>query len=473
MTRRPASIDIARLDDALHVLHGEEGTGTIRRLLYAFYLVAIFGGVYGFNLLRALLVTSDPQWVRSAAQSVWGVLALLATSAALTALAWATGRVRGPVVPPLPFIDSVVASAIDRAEVLRERALALLIAGAGVGALIGALVGGAVVGAGLGGVAAVIVTIVAATTLGLLVAVTALLAQAADSDGLRRDTRAADPASRHRLTVANLLRSLRLEQLRVHAVRTTHIGGAVLAGDLRAARLDVAAPITRARNRRLRPGSPILTVVRRDLLGLRRTPRRAVAGLLGLGAAYALIAVAAGQPAAPRILGLLALVVAYFAFGALAEGVRLVADNAGTPPLIGLAFRTEAAAHLVIPVLGALVIGLPVVALVSGATGLDPRIPLGAAGAATLILAGTTLMAAFRGSPPDLSFVAEVGPMTMAYWYARPVTVAAFSGGLPLAALADRPLLAPLTLGFVLGAGVFTIWYGLRLARQLELGHRI
>ena len=161
--------------------------------------------------LRALLVTSDPQWVRSAAQSVWGVLALLATSAALVAVAWASGRVRGPVVPPLPFIDSVVASAIDRAEVLRERALALLIAGAGTGALIGALVGGAVVGAGLGGVAAVVVTIVAATTLGLLVAVTALLAQAADSDGLRRDTRAADPASRNRLTVANLLRSLPLE----------------------------------------------------------------------------------------------------------------------------------------------------------------------------------------------------------------------------------------------------------------------
>ena len=69
------------LDDALFVLHGDDGTGTIRRLLYAGYLVLIFGGVYGFNVLRAVLVTSDPQWVRSAVVSVWAVLALLAVLA--------------------------------------------------------------------------------------------------------------------------------------------------------------------------------------------------------------------------------------------------------------------------------------------------------------------------------------------------------------------------------------------------------
>ncbi|MCB1302018.1 MAG: hypothetical protein KDB28_12420, partial [Tetrasphaera sp.] len=109
------------LDDALFVLHGEEGTGTIRRLLYAGYLVLIFGGVYGFNVLRAVLVTSDPQLVRSAVVSVWGVLALLAVLAGLVLAAWRAGRVRGPVVPPLPFIDTVVASALDRWLVLRER----------------------------------------------------------------------------------------------------------------------------------------------------------------------------------------------------------------------------------------------------------------------------------------------------------------------------------------------------------------
>ena len=73
----PASTaqDAERLDDALYVLHGSQGTGTIRALLYGGYLVAIFGGVYGFNLLRALLISSDPQWLRAAAASVWSLLA--------------------------------------------------------------------------------------------------------------------------------------------------------------------------------------------------------------------------------------------------------------------------------------------------------------------------------------------------------------------------------------------------------------
>ena len=70
--------DRDRLADAAYVLHGEAGSGTIRRLLYALYLVLIFGGVYGFNLLRAMLVTADQGWVDSLA-SGWGVLALLAT----------------------------------------------------------------------------------------------------------------------------------------------------------------------------------------------------------------------------------------------------------------------------------------------------------------------------------------------------------------------------------------------------------
>ncbi|MFZ1486306.1 MAG: hypothetical protein WAS95_09670, partial [Nostocoides sp.] len=165
----PASTaqDAERLDDALYVLHGSQGTGTIRALLYGGYLVAIFGGVYGFNLLRALLISSDPQWLRAAAASVWSLLAFGTLIIGLGLLAWRVGRVRGPLVPPLPFIDLLLGSAIDRWQVLRERAWVLLISGLGVGVLIGVLLGGAAMGAGLGSAAAVLGAVVGGAVLGV------------------------------------------------------------------------------------------------------------------------------------------------------------------------------------------------------------------------------------------------------------------------------------------------------------------
>lgn len=450
-----AAEDRERLEDALHVLHGSAGTGLVRRLLYVLYLIVIFGGVYGFNLLRAALVTSDPRWLDSVA-SVWGVLAAGVAAAGLGLLAWRAGRVRGPVVPQLPFIDTVVASAIDRGVVLRERGLVVLIGGAGAGLLLGALAGGAVVGAGRGGVAVVLGAVVCGAGLGLALAWISVLGQAAAS------------GSRRVRTLGAALRALRLVDLREHAVRTTHIGGAVLAGDLRAARLDVAAPVTRARSVRLRSRGPWRTLIARDVLGLRRAPGRLAWGLVGVAAAYGLIAVRATTPSLPLATGMLAMVLAYFAVGALAEGVRLLADNAGTPPLLGLGFRTEALLHLVVPVAMTLAVGLPASVLVAASDASIGIAVLAAAGM-TLILAGTTLMAAFRGSPPDLSFIGEIGPMSMAYWYARPVTTAAISGGLLLALIAEA---GPIALVGAFGTGGFALGYGLWLARKLELGHR-
>ena len=467
----PASTaqDAERLDDALYVLHGSQGTGTIRALLYGGYLVAIFGGVYGFNLLRALLISSDPQWLRAAAASVWSLLAFGTLIIGLGLLAWRVGRVRGPLVPPLPFIDLLLGSAIDRWQVLRERAWVLLISGLGVGVLIGVLLGGAAMGAGLGSAAAVLGAVVGGAVLGVALAWLWLAGQ--HSLAPRGPGRAVNwPA---------MVRDLRLDDVRAHALRTTHIGGAVLAGDLRAARLDVAPAITRARSRRLRPGGRVSTIVRRDILGYRRAPGQAVAGVLGVGVSSALIALAVLQPAAPRILGALALIVAYLGFGALAEGVRLVADNAGTPPLLGVSFRAEAVLHLIAPAALALACALPIAALVgrahaleaAGAPGLHPAYALGAVTVMVALLAGVTLMAAFRGTPPEMSFVPEVGPMTMAYWYGRPLAVAV-SGGLLLGSLADSRGWAPVLLGAELALAVAIIAYGIRLARRLELGHR-
>lgn len=455
-----SAADRERFEDAMHVLHGEGGSGTVRRLLYTLYLTAIFGAVYGFNLLRATLVTSDPAWV-DAVGSGWGLLVLLILIGLLLLTALKVARVRGPVVPQLPFLDHIASSGLDRAVVLREYAQALLIGALGVGALLGSLAGGAVVGSGRGGVITVVVAVVLGALIGLTTAAAALVGQRqASGSGLER-------------SVAGLLRGLRLLDLRTQAIRTTHVGGAVLAGDLRAARLETAAPVTRGRGVRLRSRGPRRTVIARDLLGMRRAPGRAAAGALGLLAAYALVAVGVGQPAAPRIVAILAMAVAYFAFGALAEGLRLVADNAGTAPLIGLTFRAEAVAHLALPCAAALIVGAPAAATVAAASGASIPLTLAFAAAMTVVLAGAALMAAFRGSPPDLSFIGEIGPMAMAYWYARPITIAALTGGLLLAAAADLPALAPVLWVTAAGMGAGYLWYGLHLARRLELGHRL
>lgn len=450
--------DRDRLADAAYVLHGEAGSGTIRRLLYALYLVLIFGGVYGFNLLRAMLVTADQGWVDSLA-SGWGVLALLATVLVAGTIAVRAGRTRGPVVPQLPYIDTVVTAAIDRALVLRELAAAWLIGAVGTGALIGALVGGAVLGAGRGGVLVIVTAVIGGAMLGLLLAVLALLGQRAAS-GPGRET-----------SVAGWLRGLRIADLRTHALRTTHIGGAVLAGDLRAARLDIAAPVTRGRGLRLRSHGPWRTIIARDLLGLWRTPGRLAGGLAGIVAASALIVVAATQPQAPAILAILAMALAYVAVGALAEGLRLLADTAGTPPLLGLPFRREAVAHLVVPLLASVIAGsMTAAVVVAAASTTDLVFAVGAVASVSTILIGAVTMGAFRGSPPDLSFIGEIGPMAMAYWYARPLTVAAISGGLLLTVAAD---VGPAILPVILLVGLACVGYGLHLARKLELGHRI
>ena len=130
------------------------------------------------------------------------------------------------------------------------------------------------------------------------------------------------------------LRALHLTLLRTQSARAVTVGGAVLAGDLRAARLEVGTPVTRARRTRLRSRGPSATMVRRDLLGLRRSPGSAATGLVLTGAAaYALVH--ASGPGTPSVIALAGLVLAYLGVSAWSEGLRLQGDNAGTPPLLG------------------------------------------------------------------------------------------------------------------------------------------
>lgn len=454
----PGQRDAERLADALFVIHDGRGSGGVGRLLYAVYLVAIFAGIYGFTIWRGVLVSSDPDWVAAAVASWWSPFALAAAALGLVTVAWRLGRVRGPVVPGLPFIDHVVAGPLDRALVLRERITLTLLGGGSIGLLLGAVVSGGFVGSGVGGPLAVGLGALA----GALCGVVAALAWFAGQAGR---------VPRHGLGPA--LRALRLEDLRRQAIRSTHVGGAVLAGDLRAVRLDVATPVTRGRAVRLRPGGARRTIVRRDLLGLRRTPGQVVAAAVLTLTGSALAAVALTQAAAPVVLAGIGAVLLYYGFGALAEGLRLVADNAGTTPLLGLGFRAEALAHLVVPFAGFVMLAVPVATLLA--------MPLGGGAALVavvmVVLAGllcaATVLAAFRGSPPDSSFVPEFGPIAMTYWYARPVILAAVSGGLFLNRVAHADGREAQVLVAGAGSALVLTWVGLRLARKLELAHRM
>ena len=61
----------------------------------------------------------------------------------------------------------------------------------------------------------------------------------------------------------------------------------------------------------------------------------------------------------PIVLPLLAATTTYLGCGAWCEGLRLQADTAGAPALIGTAPRRQALAHLVAPFAASLLVGLP------------------------------------------------------------------------------------------------------------------
>ncbi|MEI2827771.1 MAG: hypothetical protein V9F04_16315 [Dermatophilaceae bacterium] len=127
------------------------------------------------------------------------------------------------------------------------------------------------------------------------------------------------------------------------------VGGAALIGDIRAARLAVASPTTRSRDRRLRSAGPIAVIVRRDWLGLHRNPSRLVAGLIAVVSGSFLLSLRAGGVGLPMVATIVGAIATQSGLRGWCEGLRLQGDNAGTPPLLGIPARHEALAHLLVP----------------------------------------------------------------------------------------------------------------------------
>ena len=470
--------DKERLQDITHVLHGPHGTGAVQRVLYAVYLLALLAFTYGFTVARALFITTDPGWIHDRLLGPGAAVVAVGLAGALTVLVHGIGRRRGPVVPPLPWVDHVVAGPLDRATTLREWWLVsatLLVAGATVTA---GVLGGGLWASGTTGPTAFFVALLVGPALGVVVAAAWLAGQVgagtrgpdrmpAHAPGGRRGIRALGPSA--------ALRRLGLPELRAQSIRSTRLGGAVLAGDLRAARLEAATPVHRGRGLRLRSRGRHGTVVARDLLGLRRQPGLLLSGALLAAPGAAGVAWSLSDPEVPVAIGVVAVAALYLGVGVWAEGLRLLGDTLGTPRLSGLGLGTEAAAHTVLPAAFLLVLGLPLAVLVHA---LVPGSPAGlldvvgwVVGVGALAL-GSQWVAAFRGRPPFLAFLPDVGPMVMTLWFARSLVLCALVGGLLTARAADQGVLGATGLSLVAAVALCWLW-GRRTLRSAADEHRV
>jgi hypothetical protein len=461
--------DRERLADTQHVLHGPEGSGAVRRVLYAVYVGTIIAVTYGFTVARAVLLESDPRWVRGTLLTPAAAGVTIAVALLLVGVAHAAGRRRGPAVPPLPWVDHVVASSLDRSVSLREWwvvSATLVVAGTTV---IGSVLGGSLWAATATGPVGLGFGVVAGLALGAVLALAWLAGQVAPPRWARDRSPHAGPWVRP----ATALRQVSLDGLRAHAVRSSHLGGAVLAGDLRAARLEVATPVRRGRHLRLRSRGPVGTVVARDVLGLRRQPGLALFGAALVVPGAAGLAWGLSEPQVPPVLAVAAAGAVYLGTGIWAEGMRLLGDTVGTPRLSGLPARSEAAAHAVVPGVALLVVvlvaGLVVRAVVPAAPGIVTVVLWCLA--TTTLATGSTLVSAFRGRPPQPAFSPRAGPALLVWWYGRPPAAVALAAGLLTSAAAHRGIAGLPGLGLV-GAAGLVWWWGLHSIERASVAHR-
>jgi len=406
--------DNQRLRQVRAAILGNRPDTSLSNAMYPVYVAVIAAGSYGVPAAQQLFRSLDGKWLAAHAWTPLGGTVLVAVAALLLALVRLVGRVHGPVVPPLPYLELVVASPMPR-KVTLARNWRLSLGGSVIGGLLVGLVAGA--GLAIANVASPGVLLpgsLGGAVLGLLVAELWLQGQVHASPlGLRPESSL--PRGRR-----NALALLDIAGLKRQSASNATIGGAVLAGDLRTVRLDAARPATHARHVRLKASGPLLVIARRDLLGLRRAPWSALYGLGLAAAGSAGLMLSLQSPRTPTVAPLLALVIAYLGFGAWCEGLRLHADNSGTSRLLGLAYRDTALAHLVLPlsawVLTALVVntGLSLAGLVT------PAAFVWALGVGAL-LAGSHLMASFRGLPPAGVFGPRAGVPAMVFWYSKPL----------------------------------------------------
>lgn len=454
------STDGEALGDAREVIAGDERRRD-GNAVYAVYVAVIAAGAYGVPAAQSFFRVLDPAWLAAHLTGPTAAAAAVAAVAGLLTFAYRAGRLRGPVVPGLPYLDTVASSPLDRALVLRPWWRLAVLGCIVAGVLVGLVIGAGLAIAGVTGAVVLVPGVVAGGLIGLLVAGSWLHGQV-------RSWPSGDRGPEVFLRQRRSLRALHLTLLRTQSARAVTVGGAVLAGDLRAARLEVGTPVTRARRRRLRGRRPVPTMVARDVLGLIRSRGAALTGLvLTAAAAYGLVR--ASAPGTPSIIALGGLALAYLGVSTWSEGLRLQGDNAGTPPLLGMAPADEALAHLVVPAAGY----VGTVLVVGAASAVSEHTSWFGVGWALLLgglLLAAPMMAAFRGLPPVNLFSPGSGVAITVLWYAVPFLVPVVCGTAATALLtADRASPAFLVL---LATTWFATLYARRRVRVLFDAHR-
>ena len=410
--------DKDRLRQVRAAILGNRQDTSLSSTLYPVYVAVIAAGSYGIPASQQVFRSLDMKSLADHAGTPLGVIVAVALGASLLAGVRLLGRFHGPVVPPLPYLEMVVTSPMPR-KVTLARNWRLSLGGSTVGGLLIGAVGGA--GLAIANVAAPIVLLpatVMGALLGVVVAELWLQGQlhgALDAPRLNNRRNTSFLSGRR-----NALARLDIASLQRQAASNVTMGGAALAGDLRTIRLDAARPTTHARRVRLRPSRPLVVIARRDLLGLRRAPGSALYGLSFSLAGSAGLMLSLQSPQTPTMAPLVSLLLCHLGFGAWCEGLRLHADNSGTSRLLGLPYRDTALAHLAVPLtawaLTAILVGAGLWAAGLG----GPASPVWALGVGVL-LAGTHLMAAFRGLPPAGVFGPHAGVPAMIFWYAKPL----------------------------------------------------
>jgi hypothetical protein len=409
-----SAADRQRLAQVRAAIRGNRPDTSRNDALYPVYVAVIAAGSYGIPAAQQLFRSLDGRWLADHALTPLGAIVAASAVALLLALVRYVGRVHGPVVPPLPYLEMVVASPMPRKLTLgRNWRLSLG------GSIFGGLLLGAVTGAGLAiaGVASPVLLLPATLgggLLGVLVAELWLNGQLQASSGQFKPGPTLPRGRRNALTL------LDITSLRRQAASNVTIGGAVLAGDLRTVRLDAARPTTHARHVRLRASRPLMVIARRDLLGFRRAPGSALYGLGFAAAGSAGLMLSLQSPRTPTVAPLISLILAYLGFGAWCEGLRLHADNSGTSRMLGLPYRDTAWAHLIIPVSAWVLTAIVVNAGLSLAGLVSPAAFFWTLGIAVLLV-GSHLMASFRGMAPLGVFGPNAGVPALVFWYAKPL----------------------------------------------------
>ena len=405
------------LGQADWVIGGDAARKARQQGLYAGYVLFLGALVYGLPIVQAVFRTSDASSLGEQLRSPVAIALLVASVAALLGAVVFAGRFRGPVVPPMPWIDLVLPVPLDRALALRRWWRYAAVGGLFVGALSGLTVGAGLAFAHVAGVGTILVTTVIGTALGILATRLWLWSQVRSWPGPDRGLSLL-------WRVPDALRELHAESLRAHSANTSTMAGSALTGNLRTARLALTRPVRHGRSARLRPGRPFGVLVRRDVLGLRRTPGAFLSGLGLTVLGGAIVTWAFTQPAAPSIAATIGLLPLYLGFGAWAEGLRLQADNVGTPSLLGTGEVAEAIAHVTVPTALTVVVLGGWVGVAAAFGSLPVSAPLSLWLVLVLVVAGNVL-AAFRGSP---TFVLR--PQMVAVWYAVPALTVVLLGSM-------------------------------------------